>query len=223
MLCATTQASAIAGATAHARVDVNAHSGITTTASASEVAQTKTRVRGFDEFSPLNICTFASATLESHRGFSSAPTELVSGASYQAEGSQIAGVATRFGPVNPGPLAADVVDTFRSGSYSEVTLSEATTLYRVYGGEAGALGRYWTTSMPSGPMQAQMDLALDPAWGNTATQVASMQVPAGTTVYAGYAAPQYMTSGVGSLSGGGVQVYIPTVGFSWIIQSGMGY
>jgi hypothetical protein len=73
------------------------------------------------------------------------------------------------------------------------------------------MGPYWSATPPAGPMQAQFDLALDPAWGNTATQTVSIKVPAGTTVYSGTAAPQ------GFLPGGGSQVYIPKVDPSWVI------
>ena len=41
ILCVTTHATALAGATAHARIDVNASADMTTTTSASEAARTK--------------------------------------------------------------------------------------------------------------------------------------------------------------------------------------
>ena len=130
-----------------------------------------------------------------------------------------AGSATntiRYGPTNPGPLDDAVVATFRSGSYSEVVLDEATTLYRVYGGEAGQLGSYWSRTAPTGPMQAQIDLALNPEWGNLATDVASIRVPAGTTIFEGAAAAQSLPAG-GTLLGGGSQVYIPRVNPDWLL------
>ena len=55
----------------------------------------------------------------------------------------------RHGPLNPGPLDDAVAATFRGGSYTANTLSEATTLYRVYGGNAGKIGSYWTRTKPS--------------------------------------------------------------------------
>jgi hypothetical protein len=87
MLCVTTQATAFAGATAHARIGVNASDSVATTVSATETLRPKTRVWGFDQFAPLHVSGFASVSLELNRGFASAPTELVSGASYQAEGT----------------------------------------------------------------------------------------------------------------------------------------
>lgn len=74
------------------------------------------------------------------------------------------------------------------------------------------MGSYWTTTKPQGPLQSVIDSALDQNWGNTATNVATIKVPKGTTIYQGYAAPQ------GGLVGGGVQVYIPEVNPSWLVK-----
>lgn len=76
---------------------------------------------------------------------------------------------------------------------------------------AGRLGQFWTRTPPSGRLQSQIDLALKPAWGNTATQVTKIQVPAGTTIYEGVAAAH------GGLVGGGSQVVIPSVNPAWIV------
>lgn len=127
------------------------------------------------------------------------------------QGPDVAGAAVRFGPVNPGPLPDVVANTFRSGSYTQSTLSEATTFYRAYGGTAPKVGSFWTRTEPSGPLQATIDLALNPAWGNTATEVAAIQVPTGTTIFEGAAAAQ------GGLVGGGSQIYLQTVPASWVI------
>jgi len=121
------------------------------------------------------------------------------------------GASTLFTAADVGPLPAAVANTFRGGSYTATTLSDATTLYRAYGGTAGQLGSYWTRVAPAGPLQATMDLALNPAWGNTAAQVARISVPAGTTIYEGAAAAQ------GALLGGGSQVFIPAVEASWLL------
>jgi len=88
------------------------------------------------------------------------------------------------------------------------TVQETTTLYRVYGAEGGKLGEYRTRVKPAGPLQSQLDGAINPAWGNTATQVDEIRVPAGTTIYEGAAAPQPISGG-GTFLGGGIQVYIP--------------
>jgi RHS repeat-associated protein len=126
------------------------------------------------------------------------------------------GGVVRYGSHEIGPLAADVASAFRGGSYTARVLEQSLTLYRTYGGSAGPLGRYWTATAPNGPLQAQMDLALVPQWGNTAQSVATIRVPAGTTIYEGFAAPQ--STGVGQLLGGGSQVYIPRVDPSWLVS-----
>ncbi|MFI6295922.1 hypothetical protein ACIBEJ_30285 [Nonomuraea sp. NPDC050790] len=123
----------------------------------------------------------------------------------------------RYGPSNPGPLAdqPDVMSTFRSGSYSVVTTTKPTALYRVYGGTAGELGTYWTTVKPTGPVQSILDSALFTQWGNTATKWVEIRVPPGVTYYEGIAAEQ------GGLAGGGVQVVMPQrVDQSWIVDRG---
>ena len=122
------------------------------------------------------------------------------------------GEVKRWGPATgKGPLNADVVKTFRGGSYSEIVTSEATTLYRVHGGNAGSLGPYWSRTKPAGPLQSQVDNALNPAWGNTATEVTTIRIPKGTKIYEGAAAPQ------GNLLGGGNQVYVLEVNPEWVV------
>ncbi|WP_324723285.1 hypothetical protein [Lelliottia sp. JS-SCA-14] len=51
------------------------------------------------------------------------------------------------------------------------------------------MGGYLTTAKPSGPVQSINDSALNPQWGNTATKVVKIEVPAGTKYYEGIAAP----------------------------------
>jgi filamentous hemagglutinin len=73
------------------------------------------------------------------------------------------------------------------------------------------VGGYWTRTQPAGPLQSIIDSALNPQWGNTATNVAAIRVPAGTTIYEGAAAAQ------GGLVGGGSQVFIPNVNPAWLV------
>lgn len=58
----------------------------------------------------------------------------------------------------------------------------------MYGGNAGKIGRYMTAIPQNGGMQSQIDLALNPDWGNTAQSVTTVTVPKGTTIYVGTAA-----------------------------------
>lgn len=114
--------------------------------------------------------------------------------------------------MNKGPLSESIANTFRSGTYTKIVTQEETVLYRVYGGKAGQLGSYWTTTKPQGSIQSIIDSALNPNWGNNATKAVSINVPKGTTIYQGFAAPQ------GGLVGGGVQVYIEGVDPLWIVK-----
>jgi RHS repeat-associated protein len=134
-------------------------------------------------------------------------------ASRQAATNLAANTGRHWNPLNgPGPLGKQVAATFRSASYTESVTSEATTFYRVYGGKAGELGSYWTRTPPTGRLQSQIDSALLSQWGNTAQKVTRIQVPPGTKIFEGFAAPR------GGLVGGGNQVFIPRVDPSWIVK-----
>jgi filamentous hemagglutinin len=115
-----------------------------------------------------------------------------------AMSKSMAGVT--YTPLNPGPLSLDVVNTFRSGTYTEMVAQQPITLYRVYGGIAKPIGSYWTQTPPTGPLQSIIDSALLPEWGNTASSVVKIEIPVGTKYYTGVAARQ------GGLVGGGNQV-----------------
>ncbi len=65
---------------------------------------------------------------------------------------------------------------------------------------------------PRGPLQAQIDLALKHEWGNTASNIITVRVPAGTKVFEGFAESQC----AGPL-GGGSQVVIPNVDPMWVV------
>jgi hypothetical protein len=125
----------------------------------------------------------------------------------------VANTSTVWNPINgPGPLGAEKAATFRSATYTETVLSEPLTLYRSYGGNAPQIGPYWTRTAPQGALQATMDSAILPQWGNTMQSTTKMVVPKGTVIYEGVAAPQ------GLLHGGGNQVVIPKVDPSWIVK-----
>ena len=111
-----------------------------------------------------------------------------------------------FSPINSGPLASDIANTFRSATYEGSILSEDTTLYRVISDSGNPNGAFWSRTAPSGPLQSIIDLSLDPSWGNTATKTITRTFPTGTQIFEGAAAPQ------GGLVGGGNQVYIPGLG-----------
>jgi RHS repeat-associated protein len=115
------------------------------------------------------------------------------------------------GPLNPGPLADDIANTFRSGTYTAKTVSKPTTMYRVISDAGNPTGSYWTRVKPIGPFQSVIDLALDQNWGNTATRIIKARIPAGTKIYEGFSAAQR------GLVGGANQVYIPKINPKWIV------
>ncbi len=119
-----------------------------------------------------------------------------------------------FNPLRKGPLPANIVQTFRSGTYRQVVSDGNTILYRVYGGNAGKFGPFWTKTPPSGPLQSMIDYALNPKWGNKATNIVKIKIPKGIVYYEGYAGPE---SGI---VGGGKQVYFLNIRIksNWIIK-----
>ncbi|SMC29643.1 hypothetical protein SAMN02745134_03964, partial [Clostridium acidisoli DSM 12555] len=120
--------------------------------------------------------------------------------------------SVKYSPVNPGPLKQSVAETFTGASYTKTVLTEDTTVYRVYGGDANQAGSYMSRTPQNGGIQSQIDLALKPEWGNSTEYVTEVKVPKGTVIYEGTAAPQTLNEtigGTGQLIGGGNQVYIP--------------
>lgn len=129
----------------------------------------------------------------------------------------IGNIARRWGPAfGAGPLGAASAVLFRGASYTELRTQTPATLYRVYGGSAEKLGKWWTKSPPSGSLQSTIDSALLPQWGNDASRVVKIELPAGIKIYEGFAAPQ--SDSLVSLFGGGSQVFIPDINPNWIVQ-----
>jgi hypothetical protein len=106
------------------------------------------------------------------------------------------------------PLSKEVAATFKGGQYTTTVLENDITLSRLYGGTSSELGSYWSRTTYSSAGRAKQYLSLPP--GNTAQNVVTIRVPAGTTIYEGKAAEAF-----GKL-GGGNQVYIPQVNPKWI-------
>ena len=115
----------------------------------------------------------------------------------------------RHGPINPGPLKGHFESSFRSSSYTTRKLGQPRDLYRVYSDPTRRLGAFWTDVPPSGPLQATIDAALLPSYGNAATQVIHIRVPAGEIAYEGAAARQ------GGWLGGGTQYVLPKALKEW--------
>lgn len=106
-----------------------------------------------------------------------------------------------------------MADTFRSSTYLEVTAKEPVKLYRVYCDGKNEFSSYWSRTPPTGPLQAQLDSALDPSWGNRANRWTEITVPVGERFYEGAVSEVVLRtseSGIptGRLLGGGNQVFI---------------
>ncbi|XP_053409045.1 uncharacterized protein LOC128559927 [Mercenaria mercenaria] len=105
-----------------------------------------------------------------------------------------------YGPLNI--IGVGHIQNFVGGSYYVTTPKEKVTLYRVYGGNAGQYGQYWTTQPPTGNESYRWDAAALPQW-NTMDQTSTLVVPEGVYLYEGRVTHQ------AHYLGGGWQVFIP--------------
>lgn len=114
-------------------------------------------------------------------------------------------------PIRPGPLHhlpfgdGTIADTFRSSTYYAYRSEFAMTLYRVQANpwnEGDCIPGFWTANRPASSIQAILDTALDPSWGNSGTHWIELIVPAGTQIFEGLVAAQR------GLVGGGSQIFL---------------
>ncbi len=123
-----------------------------------------------------------------------------------------------YSPIHNSTLGK-VENSFNGGTFTRKYLKEDTVMYRVHGGKAGKVGSYMSRTPQGGGLQSQLDLALNPSWGNTTEHVSKVVVPKGTKIYEGVAAPQNILDSrgniIGVLPGGGNQIYIPKVKTRW--------
>ena len=115
----------------------------------------------------------------------------------------------RHGPMNSGQLKGHFESSFRSSTYTTRKLGAPRDLYRAYSDPVRRLGAFWSDVKPTGPLQATIDSALLPSYGNTATKVVHIRVPAGEVVHEGVAARQQ------GWLGGGTQFVLPKVLKDW--------
>ncbi|MBX7248094.1 MAG: TNT domain-containing protein [Caulobacteraceae bacterium] len=102
-------------------------------------------------------------------------------------------------PYRAAPPPGQVVEAW-SGPVQEVRTDRAMTMYRVFGGDARQLGAWLSPDRPTSRAQVRADLALPPQ--NTAELVSVVNVPAGTLMRRGTAAPAF------GQPGGGEQVQL---------------
>ena len=130
------------------------------------------------------------------------------------------GAGTKYSPINPcDKISQEVAESFRGATFTEKVLTEDTIMYRISGGKAGEVGSYLSKTPQGGGLQSQLDLALNPSWGNTTENVTKVIISKGTIIYEGVAAPQNILDSLGNaigiLSGGESQIYIPKVEVEW--------
>jgi len=99
--------------------------------------------------------------------------------------------------------------TFVDGNYRTVKTTKDITLYRSFGGKAiDNPGAFATTNPASNRIQAKIDNALLPEWGNTRQFEAVIVVPKDTVLNIGKVASQQTKSG-SKLKGGADQILLP--------------
>ncbi len=103
------------------------------------------------------------------------------------------------------PLPAAIAVTFLDSKCQEVKLTEKKTFYRYYSSNDNKYGRYLTTDKYKTNVQVIRRLALNQEWGNKATTILQVTLPAGTTIYQGIVAPQTPAK---CYPGGGQQTFI---------------
>ena len=138
----------------------------------------------------------------------------------QSEANRCGSESVKYSPINPcNEISKEVAESFNGATFTKMKLTEDTLMYRVSGGKAGKVGSYLSRIPQGGGLQSQLDLALNPAWENTAENITKVIVPKETVVYEGIVAPQniYDSMGnvIGVLPGGGNQVYISKVKEWW--------
>ncbi|WP_234121346.1 hypothetical protein [Clostridium hydrogenum] len=98
--------------------------------------------------------------------------------------------------------------TFTDSNYRTVITEEKIIVYRTFGGRADAGGSFVTTVPAESRIQAKIDTALLPSWGNSRMYEAVIEVPKGEILNIGKVAEQTTESGA-KLVGGGDQVVLP--------------
>ncbi|MBD2499773.1 hypothetical protein [Anabaena azotica] len=103
------------------------------------------------------------------------------------------------------PLPTEIAITFLDSKCQAVTLEQPQTFYRYYSSSTNKYGRYLTTNQYKTNVEVIRNLALNQSWGNKATTMLKVTLPAGTVVYQGIVAPQNPSQ---CYPGGGQQTFI---------------
>ncbi|MHC5859481.1 hypothetical protein [Nostoc sp.] len=103
------------------------------------------------------------------------------------------------------PLEYEVAITFLNSKCQEVKIEQPQTFYRYYSNSGNKYGRYLTADKYKTNVEVIKNLALNQAWGNQATRIETITLPAGTITYQGIVGPQAPAE---CYPGGGQQTFI---------------
>ncbi|MEH2054704.1 MAG: hypothetical protein V7K97_00695 [Nostoc sp.] len=103
------------------------------------------------------------------------------------------------------PLPSDIAVTFLHSKCQEVKIEQPQTFYRYYSNSGNKYGRYLTTNKYKTNVAVIKNLALNQAWGNEATMIETITLPAGTITYQGIVGAQ---APVKCYPGGAQQTFI---------------
>ncbi|MBC1723453.1 T7SS effector LXG polymorphic toxin [Listeria seeligeri] len=102
-----------------------------------------------------------------------------------------------------------IKESYTDGNYRTVETTEEVKVYRTYGGKAKKEGGFATTSVAKTRIDAKIETALLPEWGNSRKQEIEIIIPEGTILNIGKVAPQTIKSTGTILSGGADQILLP--------------
>jgi hypothetical protein len=103
------------------------------------------------------------------------------------------------------PLPSEIAVTFLDSKCEQVKLEQPQTFYRYYSSSQNKYGRYLTTTKYKTNVEVIKNLALNQLWGNQATMIETITLPAGTITYQGIVGPQ---APVECYPGGAQQTFI---------------
>jgi hypothetical protein len=121
---------------------------------------------------PVGLGVAATATVAKNADkIADATAKTAKLANYEHIVSQVPGkIITTADALNPGILGNSVnslAATFAGGKYATIELSQDVVLYRAWApGQSRELGSFWSLEKPAGSLQARIDAALIPEWGN---------------------------------------------------------
>jgi len=135
--------------------------------------------------------------------------KFVGSGSFDVNGKYRTKIDSKVIEVKKANLPDFIEATYTDGYYRTVETLEDVKVYRTYGGKANQGGAYATTSPASTRIDAKIDTALLPEWGNSRKYEIEITIPKGQQLNIGKVAPQTIESTGTVLSGGADQILLP--------------